>query len=464
MRNAHPEHMELIARANESVAEASAFAQKDPLRPIYHLMTAARWIGDPNGPIFYNGEYHMFFQHNPHGNTGEQCSWGHAKSKDLVHWEHQPVALTNNPAGYDSRHVASGCCVIHEGVPTIIYTGMHPQVQCIAQSYDNMTTWTKYSGNPVVAERPRDDLTGFRDLFAWREGDAWYIVVGAGIKGQGGTALLYRSKDLVEWEYLQPLCVGFGEMWECPNFFPLGNKHVLVVSPHDHVKYSIGTYEDYKFTPGPWHKLDLGGRRNFYAPNSLEDHKERRIMWGWIRGGGTEGYPWDGLLTLPRVLTLRPDGRLGMEPPPELKALRGKGCHFGDITITSATSDIFRAIKGDSLEIIAEFEPGDAKTFGIEVRCSPDGEERTPVGYDTVRKQLVSGDKADEFELPADEKTLKLQLFLDKSVTEAYVNGRACFTNRLYPKRSDSLGINIFARGGSVRVKSVDIWEMNTIW
>ncbi len=472
MAGADFEHRRLIDQANASVAEAGARAAHDPLRPFYHLMSASRWIGDPNGPVMYNGEYHLFFQHNPYDDSGERCSWGHAKSSDLAHWERLPIALTNGPQDYDTRHVASGCCVVHDGLPTILYTGMSPldsepakrtEVQCIAHSHDGMVSWTKYADNPVVARPPRDDLVGFRDPFAWREADTWYIIIGSGIAGDGGTALLYRSQDLTRWEYMHPLCVGFGEMWECPNFFPLGDKHVLIVSPYDSVRYAIGTYRDHHFIPESWHELDLGGLRNFYAPNGLEDDQGRRILWGWIQGGGTEGYPWDGVLTLPRILSLRPDGRLGMRPAPELETLRGSRVHIDDVVIAPETPNLLRDIESKTLEIVVEFEPLDATSFGLLVRRSPNGEEGTPVGYDAVRKQLIVGERSGAFEPLADEDALRLQVFVDNSVIEMYVNGRICFTNRIYPRRPDSLGVSLFAHGGSVRVRSLDCWEMQAI-
>jgi len=461
------QHKELVVKAEASVAGTAVKAQKDPLRPIYHLTTAANWINDPDGPVFFKGQYHIFFQHNPYGDSWGNMSWGHAVSSDLAHWRHLPIALVPSPGSYDKDGVWSGCCVVDEGVPTIIYTGVHPEVQCIARSYDGMKSWVKYSGNPVLPIRPRDDLQGFRDPFVWKEKDGWYMVLGSGIKGQGGAALLYRSKDLTEWEYMHPLCVDFGENWECPNFFPLGDKYVLVVSPHSDVKYSVGTYKDHKFTTGPWRLMDMGGRENFYAPNCLENNKGKRIMWGWIQGGGTKGYPWNGVLTLPRVLTLRPDDRLGMQPAPELKKLRGKQYSYictGNIPFTEDSPNILKDIKGDCLEIIVEFEPLDAKSFGLEVFCSPDGKEKTSIGYDLAAKRLFSGDKGGSFELLKGEKRLRLNVFLDKSVVEVYANERECITTRVCPRQPDSQGLNLFVKGGTVRLVLMEVWEMKSIW
>lgn len=454
-------HKELLAKADASVAKARSKAELDPLRPIYHLMTAANWINDPNGPIFFDGRYHMFFQHNPYGEQWGNMSWGHAVSTDLAHWEHWPIALTPNPDLYDAGGIFSGCCVINEGVPTIVYTGVSPEVQCIATSTDGMRTWTKSLDNPVIPKRPREDLQGFRDPFVWKEADGWYLVVGSGINGQGGAALLYRSPDLIHWEYLHPLCVDFGKNWECPNFFPLGDKHVLIVSPHGAVRYAIGVYADHRFDPEEWRVLDPG---TFYAPNCLLDPSGRRILWGWITGGGTKDYPWNGCLTLPRVLALRADGRLGMTPAPELEQLRGKHWEFRDVAISPETPFVPDGVWGDCLEIQAVFERCNADAFGIELRRSPDGAEKTAVAYDNVAQRLAAGDRIGDFQILRGEEMLDVRIFLDKSVIEVYANGRACITARTYPTREDACGVSVFARGENARLRSLDVWEMGTIW
>jgi beta-fructofuranosidase len=459
------QHQELVDKANASVAEAAKKAQADPLRPIYHLMTAANWINDPNGPVYFDGAYHVFLQHDPYGDGGGNKAWGHAVSRDLAHWEHWPIALVSNPDSYDKDGVWSGCCVIDDGVPTIMYTGVHPEVQCIARSTDGMRTWRKYEKNPVIGTRPRDDLEGFRDPFVWKEADGWYVVIGSGIKGQGGTVLLYRSQDLQQWDYLGPLCIGFGTMWECPNFFPLGNKHVLVVSPYGDVKYSIGDYKDHKFTPGEWQSIDLGGSDMFYAPNCMLDPRGRRIMWGWIRNGGTAGYPWNGCLTLPRVLSLRKDGRLGIEPAPDIAKLRSKHYDLGEIALTPETPNPLKEIRGDALEIVMEIEPGSANAIVLELRRTADGGEKTEVTFDIANGKLTCGDRGGAFALLADEHVLKLHVFLDRSVIEVYANGRAALTARCLPKDpAPALGVGLSVRGGNAKVRSLHVYEMGSMW
>jgi beta-fructofuranosidase len=145
-------HRRALARADASVAAAAAQAAEDPSRPIYHLTSPACWINDPNGPVYYDGEYHVFFQHNPFGSEWGRMFWGHAVSGDLVHWEHLPIALAPNPGSYDKDGVFSGCCVVHEGVPTILYTGVSPECQCIATSGPHRAPISRDSATPSAGE------------------------------------------------------------------------------------------------------------------------------------------------------------------------------------------------------------------------------------------------------------------------------------------------------------------------
>jgi beta-fructofuranosidase len=191
-------HISALADANACVERTNRIAELDSLRLIYHVTASSRFINDPNGPVYFAGEYHIFFQHLPY--WGESIHnrpvWGHASSKDMVHWRHLPIALAPVPGSYHAEAIASGCCVIHEGIPTIVYTGVDPQTQCLAVSRDSLQTWTKASDNPVIAAPPpleglRD---GFRDPYVWREGDKWRLIAGSAFqkKGRNRIALSIR--------------------------------------------------------------------------------------------------------------------------------------------------------------------------------------------------------------------------------------------------------------------------------
>jgi beta-fructofuranosidase len=450
-------------------------------------------MNDPNGLIQWKGRVHLFYQHNPNGPFWGTIHWGHAVSGDLVHWTDLPIALSPTPGGPDEGGCWSGCAVDDDGIPTLIYTGVHPERPCLATSADGLLTWEKYAGNPVIAAPPEDlDVVGFRDNSVWREGDTWYQVIGSGIHGLGGAALLYRSPDLVHWEYLNPILVGdedqagpiwTGTMWECPDFFSLGDRHVLVVSAHErrplYTVYFVGTYADHRFPPKVLGKLDFGDTL-FYAPQTFLDDKGRRIMFGWINEGRSDeaqrAAGWAGVMSLPRVLSLRPDGLLGAEPVPEVEVLRGEHYRLTGIVLAPASSGALEDVRGACLEIVAEFEPGDAKQVGVKVRCSPDGEEQTCIVYDRLARRLVLNRERSSlspevdrgvYEGPldlADGERLRLHVFLDRSVVEICANGRACLTSRIYPSLPDSLGVHLFAHGGSANLASLDVWEMGSIW
>jgi len=205
-------------------------------RPQYHLIAPAHYMNDPNGPLFWKGKVHLFYQFNPNATVSADKHWAHAISDDLVHWRHLPIALAPTPWGFDKDGVFTGSIVVDNGVPTAVYTGVRPEVQMIATALtDDLVRWQKYEGNPVLKGPPPGlHVTGFRDPCVWREDKRWMMAVGSGIVGTGGSALLYGSEDLRHWDYLHPLYTGQigtdGPMWNCPDFFPLGDKYVLNVS------------------------------------------------------------------------------------------------------------------------------------------------------------------------------------------------------------------------------------------
>ncbi len=457
----------------------------DRHRPQYHFLPAANWMNDPNGLIQWGGRFHLFYQYNPYGAVSATKHWGHAVSADLVHWEHWPLALAPTPGGPDKDGCYSGCAVDDGGVPTLVYTGIRPEVQCIATTSDGMRTWNKWSGNPVIAAPPEGlDATGFRDPCVWREGDVWRMAVGSGVRGVGGTVLLYQSSDLRRWDYVRPLCTGesnsTGHMWECPDLFPLAHKHVLVISPQPLGKslYLVGTYADDRFVPENRAVVDGGG--HFYAPQTLLDDRGRRIMWGWLWEGRSQeaqvAAGWAGVMSLPRVLSLQPNGVIGWDVAPEVSALRLDGTVLHAIQVSSDTVVPVDCAEGNALEMLLEWMPTSARSFGLAVCKSPDGEEQTVIRYDAAQEQLfidrrassTDGDTIRDVRGAAlalrEDEGLRLHVFLDHSVLEVVANGRVCLSSRIYPAREDSIGTSLVAMGGSVTVDRLEAWTMDTIW
>ena len=463
----------------------------DRLRPRYHFLPPSNWMNDPNGVIQWNGNYHLFYQHNPNAPVHADMHWGHAISEDLVHWTDLPFALTPTPGGPDEAGVFSGCAVNNAGVPTLVYTGVvgtryDRQTQCIATSQDDdLLTWEKYAGNPVVGAMPSlsNQTRDFRDPFVWCDGETWYMVVGSFIDGVGGTVFLYQSPDLIHWDYLHPLLVGERErnglMWECPNFFKLGDYWVLIVSPQyvvsqqinrtmGKVIYFVGEYVNHQFTPLFEGVLDHG---YLYAPLSLGDDQGRRLMWGWLREGrSTEkqiAAGWAGVQSFPRVLSLQ-GPHLHMEPAPELKQIRGT--HHAFAAIALASEPIQLAGVGFNLDLEFEFT-GDL--LEIALACSPDRGEQTCVIYDRALQSLTIDRENSSAYTGVDRypesaphalapgEALTLRMLLDGSVLEIIANGRTSLSSRIYPTQTEGLGLRVTGRG---IVVAMDIWEMPSIW
>lgn len=463
----------------------------DRHRPCYHFLPPSNWLNDPNGLIHWNGEYHMFYQYNPNGPFHGTIHWGHAVSTDLVHWRHLPIALVPDPDTADEDGCYSGVAIDDDGVPTLIYSGNKQRTQraCLATSSDGLLSWKKYDGNPVIAAPPDLDLVEYRDHSVWREDGTWYQLMGAGIRGQGGAVLLYHSNDLRSWEYLHPLCVGdlqhstplwMGSMWECPDFFPLGDQHVLIVSVWDqhNLHYSVamvGQYHNHHFTPEITHKLDYGDRY-FYAPQSFTDARGRRIIFGWIQEGRSSeaqmASGWSGVMSLPRIVSLNPDGGVVMRPAPELEALRAEHIVSAPMALSADQVVIIPDVSGDTLELMVELRPAREGRCGIVVRRSPDGVEQTQIFYDATLHQVHIDRTQASLDATTDrsphiapltlahDEPLHLHMFLDRSVLEVCVNERLSITSRIYPTRVDSVNIGVLTERGDAQVLQFDAWQI----
>ena len=519
---------ELIAGARQLREQFRA----DPQRLQYHFMAPEAWLNDPNGSFYWKGRYHVLYQHNPLGGYWvQQIQWGHASSADLVHWVHHPIALAPTPGGPDHSGCWSGGGVVNDGVPTVIYYGQEALSRgsgggiCIATSRDDeLLTWTKSSENPVINDQTfKEDFVPFRklssdrgpydwpfyqDACAWKHGEFFYALGGSRDKDGGGdVARLLKSPDMVHWEYLGPFYASerrWTEPFEdcaVPNFFPLGDKHLLLFASHWRgAQYYIGRYEDERFFPERHGRMVWPGGC-FLAPSTILDDKGRLLMFAWMaenrmtdvqRASG-----WAGALTIPRVLTLGEDGDLRIDPVPELEILRYNHRGRKNISLSGGSELVLEEVRGDCLELAVEMRAGSAGQFGVKARCSPGGEEETRIVCDSAAGTLSvdfgkSSLERDVLSYPEKEtpggmgrtgqepytgaptaqvapfalkpgEPLELRVFLDRSVLEVYANRRQCVTQRIYPTRSDSLGVSLFASDGDVEISSVEAWDMHGI-
>jgi fructan beta-fructosidase len=476
----------------------------EPLRPQYHFTPRTGWLNDPNGLVYYDGEYHLFFQYYPHDTIWGPMHWGHAVSKDLVNWQHLPIALYPDELGY----IFSGSAVIDwhnvagfgKEAMVLFFTHHHPvtlkQSQSLAYSLDKGRTWTKYTGNPIIPAP--ENLLDFRDpKVIWYEDDKgvrhWVMVLAARHE-----VLFYTSDNLIDWEENGRFGSSYSPltgMWETPDLFPLevpgsGEKRwVLTIGFDDKANtkqsgtlYFVGEFDGKTFTSeSPEDSVlwaDFGA--DFYAAQSWSDMRDGRRLWlawmnSWMYAFNIPTTTWRGALSLPREVGLVETEvgiRLVQQPVSELKKLRDARWRWQNVTVPP--DQPFHPIaKGNTLEIIAEFEGvEDAACFGIRVLMN--GEHATTIGCEPQKQRLFIDRRhanRDAFHeaFPAIHKAklpiahkLRLHIFVDRSMVEVFVDdGQVCFSERVFPAE-DWVALEIFSEGARVTLANLDIFELKT--
>lgn len=491
--------------------EGSAPGYDQPWRPQYHFTPPKNFMNDPNGTVFYKGEYHLFYQHNPQGNVWGHMSWGHAISTDLVHWQHLAVALHEEPGKY---MVYSGSAVVdwndtsglcknpdakdHSCLVAIYTAAYHDrQKQHIAYSNDRGRTWTNYSGNPVADL----DAPDFRDpnVFWYEPQHKWVMVA---VLADERRLVILDSHDLKHWtkrSTFGPAGDTAGQ-WECPDLVELPvegtseKKWVLIINRNPGapaggtgVRYLVGNFDGTTFrsdtpeTPAVW--ADWG--KDFYATNTWNDmpaSDKRRVWIGWFSNwqyaNAEPTVLWRGGLTIPRTLTLRQysDGlRMVQQPIKELQGLRHEKLRIANASVPDANQRIQSAsVTGETYEIEAELQLGPAEEAGFRVRNGPAAE--TLVGVNAGSSSVfVDRTKSGEVSFSKDfpgrhsaklEKTatVKLHIFVDRSSIEVFANdGERLISDRMYPPPgSDRL--ELYAKGSGAMLVSLKVWQLDSIW
>ncbi|MCA9967847.1 MAG: glycoside hydrolase family 32 protein [Anaerolineales bacterium] len=478
----------------------------EPFRPQFHFTPPEKWVNDPNGMVYYGGEYHLFYQYYPDDTVWGPMHWGHAVSLDLVNWQHLPIALYPDDLGY----IFSGSAVIDwhntagfgKDAMVAIYTYHDPdnshQSQAVAYSTDKGRTWTKYEGNPVIPTPP--NIRNFRDpkvmwYDAGNDNGHWVMSLAA-----GSAILFYTSPNLVDWEASGSFGFGYGStsgVWETPDLFelPVGgsdqSRWVLTVGVGNGApaggsgtQYFVGTFDGQTFTSenpkGTVLWADYGA--DFYAAQSWSDAPAGRRLWlawmnNWQYARDIPTSTWRGAMTIPREVGLvqTDEGvRLIQTAVSELTQLRTTHHTWQNLTLTPNTP-FAPDVRGETLEIVAEIEvPVTANKVGIRVRVG--GGEETAVGYapksNTLfvdRSRSGQGDFHGQFATihtaqfePADG-LLRLHMFVDKSSVEVFVNGGlVTFTDQIFP-REESVGIELFVEGETaVFVPNFEVYGLKT--
>ncbi len=506
-------------------AESRQRLAKDAYRPLYHFVSPESGLNDPNGLCFWRGRWHLFYQGYPPENP--RPHWGHAVSDDLIHWRDLPYAIKPGPEEAcwsgstlveDQRVIAMyhghqlGNMVAVSSDPLLLDW---EKVTGHAVIPNPCPIWTRTTGGekmPGVRGNPHPTgaINFVYDPCIWKKGEFYYSTSGGTLphgpsRRRTRAQFLFRSRDLATWEYLHPFVEGdiyglVGDDGGCPYFWPIGDRHILLHFSHmSGGHYLLGDYDTARdkfvvtyggrFTFGPWYP---GG---VHAPSATPDGKGGVIVLFNINPAKpTPG--WNQIMSLPRRLTLAGKDELVMEPAGDIESLRHNHRHVKARVLAANREVVLDGVRGKAVEIAAEIDPRNAQMVELNVLRSPGREEFTRIAFykhrgyvdwdrsdgwarfRDSRDSLIAIDTSYASELPdvesrapeiapvylAPGETLKLRVFIDKSVVEVFANDRQCLAVRVYPGREDSLGVSLRAQGADAALRSLDVWQMRSIY
>ncbi len=472
-----------LAKAREFEAEHEKLIDQEE-RPVFHFTARTGWLNDPNGLSYYEGKYHLFYQYHPYDSHWGPMHWGHAVSKDMILWKYLPCALAP-----DTEYDGSGCfsgsaLVMDDGSHLLMYTGCGDsagdptgkgrwvQSQNIAIRKPGTDEYVKHEGNPVITGADLAegaDAYEFRDPYIWRAADGTYrALVANGMKDaeQGTQLTLFSSGDGLNWGDGKVLFEDerrIGVMWECPNFFPLGDRYVLIASPMDmqaeeedavgsirfpqgnNVCYITGKYDNGKeeFIPdsddadvGYYLYEPVDGGLDFYAPQIMKTPDGRRVMIGWMQDPmmgnlhKSEDHKFFGQMTIPRELSLK-DGRLYQWPVSELEEYRREKDIYRNVAFGNSWIRI-PSIRGRVIDMLLEIKAEKSCTE-LGIRFAADDEHYIELGFDPVRAVMtIDRSRSGQAENRTRKRTLKvrdrkgklsLRILLDRWSAEIFING-----------------------------------------
>lgn len=456
-----PRGLETIYQADRIAGQDSLYKEKN--RPQFHFTTRRGWINDPNGLVYHDGEYHLFYQHNPYERDWENMHWGHAVSRDLVHWEELPDALYPDSLGT----MFSGSAVIdydntagfnRDGIPAMValYTAAGPdrQVQCVAYSLDRGRTFTKYAGNPVIDSKDKWQSRDTRDPKVF-----WYAPAGHWVQvlNERDGHSIYTSADLKNWNY-ESHVTGF---WECPELFELpvdGDPvHTRWVMYGASGTYMIGTFDGREFKPEAGKFRYTAG--SIYAAQTFTNIPAadgRRIQIGWGRIAHP-GMPFNGMMTLPtelRLRTTREGVRLVSTPVAELAQLFRPQGRWENLSAAEADRALAPFGEAGSLRIRTTLRLSHATDGGL----SLDGQRL--LDYDlngnTLNGRFYSPQDPTSMELTAD-------IYLDRTSVEVFIDGGLfSYSMERRPRADGDEGFRFF--GNRIRVETLEVSSVDSIW
>ena len=510
-------------------AESRKRQTSDKYRPIYHFVSPESTLNDPNGLCFWQGNWHLFYQGYPPEDRRQH--WGHAVSKDLIHWKDLPYAIYPGP----ERAVFSGSSLVDGNRVIAMYHGTEVGNMVAVSDDPLLLNWEKTTTDkaaiPLLSNARFPLPYSVFDPCIWEKDGIYYsLSAGRAPKGPGGRMIpvcyLFRSKDLINWQYVHEFVEDdrftlINDDYACPYFWPIGDRYILPFFSHmSGGQYLLGDYdtERDKFVVTHGSKFNFGpaSPSGVHAPSATPDGKGGLIIIFNMNPGKPTG-EWNQIFTLPRRLTLVGKNEIQQEPAGDIESLRGELQKVAPMKLPANKEIVLKNIKGNAMEINVEIDPKDTPVIELNVLRSPGKEEytqitfhrergmapgrdyrygeiarvrgvnvpvpvpvppATPAATQVLRESLLTletsfaslhpdvrprGPETGAFILNRDE-TLKLRIFIDKSVVEVFANGKQCLAARVYPSRDDSIGFSIRSQGQESELKSLEAWQMKSIY
>ena len=489
----------------------------DPHRPLYHFVSPESTLNDPNGLCYWQGLWHLFYQGYPVEDP--RPHWGHAISDDLIHWRDLPYAIYPHP----EEMCYSGATLVEDDRVIAMYHGTKVGNMVALSSDPLLLNWRKVEDRAVIpipdASEPAAPYSVF-DPCIWKKGDDYYALSGGFLPhGPDNKPIranfLFRSRDLARWDYLHPFVENdhytvVGDDGACPYFWPLGDKHILLMYSHmTGGQYLLGDYDTerdkFVVTDGALFNFGPSNPCGVHAPSATPDGKGGVIViFNMNQGMPTRG--WNQIMSLPRRLSLDEDGRLLQEPAGDIESLRGDHQQLSDLELPANREITLDGVNGAALELQLEIDAGPAPLIELNVLRSPNREEFTRIAFyrhrgnryrqrlsktaamnassiamakrPLRRESLITIDTSYSSTLPdalsrapetapvylADDEPLQVRVFIDRSIVEVFVNGKQCLAVRVYPGREDSAGVSLRAQGQAATLKRLDAWQMESVW
>ncbi|CAJ1028251.1 Glycosyl hydrolases family 32 N-terminal domain/Glycosyl hydrolases family 32 C terminal, putative [Leishmania lindenbergi] len=482
-------HEDRIAEANNAVLAIRKTVDKE-FYPHYHISPYACSMNAPCGIVYFNGLYHVFYQHNPFGVEWGPLHWGHSTSDDMIHWRHHPIALAPGDE-WDRDGCFSGSAVVYDDRLYVFYTGHHwltdiaddsqiYQVQCLAIS-ENGFNFEKRG----IVVKPPAGFFHFRDPYVWFQDGRWWMVCGGRDSKDQGQLLLYSTDDLEDWDDSTFMILSKSDdrnvyMCEHPGFFPLQHRQLLMFSPQgmqsdDYMfrnRYQTGLLmgvwrpnEIFSITSS-FKKLDLG--HDFYGAQSFLTHDGRRVFIGWLdmwdTNMPTKQHNWAGMLSLPRVLLVdEVSGRIRTLPIKELENIRSTYQHVSQQTVCDNSQvRLLNDCTSYEVRVLFDLEKSTAEKYGLwlgrGLEIYVDEQSKRLVVNRHYPNYDISGYRS--YALPV-HPLLLVHAYFDMSSVEVFVNeGEAVLSTRIYPARKDRV-LSLFAVNGTAHIMQGDIWALN---